>query len=876
MKIERLVLHGFGGLRGEVRFDPDRCNLILAPNESGKSTLVEALVTALYGFPEERRSRHRPITRREAFRPWGQGPYQVELEFRVAGAGYSLHRDLAEDSVTLREERTGKDISEEFRVSGGRHEILERLIELGRTEFVRSAVVRQQEVQAVRDSIDITHRLQRFATSQRGDITAGEALQALEHSQARYSGTLLAGPGRVETELQRLEQRLAELESLEQRLEQEHRAAEDNVVAAEHYAAREAELLVQQQHLDYLRLRALVVEMERDLEERQRTAGRLTALNAESGELKSFADFPLDLVGELSELRGKFQELAARIREQRACLETDVRRPLHEVRLSLSSAKGEARLQDEDGAELTALAVRLHDVDSRRAQRSRRLDAERRRLEDEGLDLPQAAEWSGRLEQLDEGQRTLLEGYSEKMLALRTRRAELEDPLLPDAAGHGAGDGLAGSAGSAVLLVVGASLLLAAVWSRPEFTLLLAAAGLGALAGALVLLQRRRSRRAPVDPQVAALDQQMEALTTEVGACASTLGCRGLEETLQRYREASEMRRRTTVLRRLEDEANQTDEEHRSLAAQAAALLGRAGLDAPAGHLLPEAVEGLQEALERHRRLREEEQDLQQRERRGQEELNSLERRLEEVRLRLEEILQQGGVATETEDESRPTASAPGDAAFRRFTEAAAKAERYLRLQQELIPQAETGGATPEWLAQRRREMETLAEEQAGIAQRLDLDPLPEPEHGSAHYVREHREVREELDEVRKQRQAAQENVAGVLQRYRTEIPKLTEERQTLQRAQRRAEQFAESVGLASEVLGALARESYEEWATALNPRCSSILAHLSPGYRDIRFDTRSYPAAPGIRSTWPFAWRCASSSAPEACARRSSWTTCS
>src|SRR6185436_3698907 len=57
MRIRRLRVEGFGNLKGDFIFSSDRCNLILEPNESGKSTLAAAILAALYGFPKERASR---------------------------------------------------------------------------------------------------------------------------------------------------------------------------------------------------------------------------------------------------------------------------------------------------------------------------------------------------------------------------------------------------------------------------------------------------------------------------------------------------------------------------------------------------------------------------------------------------------------------------------------------------------------------------------------------------------------------------------------------------------------------------------------------------------------------------------------------------
>jgi len=42
VKILSLKADGFGALRGEFRFDPDRLNLIVDENERGKSTVLAA------------------------------------------------------------------------------------------------------------------------------------------------------------------------------------------------------------------------------------------------------------------------------------------------------------------------------------------------------------------------------------------------------------------------------------------------------------------------------------------------------------------------------------------------------------------------------------------------------------------------------------------------------------------------------------------------------------------------------------------------------------------------------------------------------------------------------------------------------------------
>ena len=50
MRLTRIEIEGFGTLSGmELRFGPTM-NLVVGPNEAGKSTLQEAIVTGLYGL----------------------------------------------------------------------------------------------------------------------------------------------------------------------------------------------------------------------------------------------------------------------------------------------------------------------------------------------------------------------------------------------------------------------------------------------------------------------------------------------------------------------------------------------------------------------------------------------------------------------------------------------------------------------------------------------------------------------------------------------------------------------------------------------------------------------------------------------------------
>jgi uncharacterized protein YhaN len=70
MKLVELHIQGFGKLVDRtVRFAPG-LNLIFGPNEAGKSTLQQAILTLLYGFFDEGTITAAKRTALSALQPW--------------------------------------------------------------------------------------------------------------------------------------------------------------------------------------------------------------------------------------------------------------------------------------------------------------------------------------------------------------------------------------------------------------------------------------------------------------------------------------------------------------------------------------------------------------------------------------------------------------------------------------------------------------------------------------------------------------------------------------------------------------------------------------------------------------------------------------
>ncbi len=99
MRFERVQVEGFGPVIGfDAAFEPKRLNLIIGPNESGKSSFANAMAATLFGFSsheEEQRAK-----------PWEGARHRATLVFEAAGGRYRLRRDFGTHEVCV--ERLGE------------------------------------------------------------------------------------------------------------------------------------------------------------------------------------------------------------------------------------------------------------------------------------------------------------------------------------------------------------------------------------------------------------------------------------------------------------------------------------------------------------------------------------------------------------------------------------------------------------------------------------------------------------------------------------------------------------------------------------------------------------------------------------------------
>ena len=193
MRFESVEAYAFGPFRDASLGLAAGMNVVLGPNEAGKSTWHAALYAGLCGI---RRGRGRAVRAdalfEERHRPWnGNGAWEVGARVALAdGRRVALRHDLAGriDSSARDADLAGRDYSHEIGFDGAPDG--SRWLGLNRRSFLHTACVRQAQMLAVReDAGALQSALQAAAASAGKDATAARALELLKGFRSEHVGS---------------------------------------------------------------------------------------------------------------------------------------------------------------------------------------------------------------------------------------------------------------------------------------------------------------------------------------------------------------------------------------------------------------------------------------------------------------------------------------------------------------------------------------------------------------------------------------------------------------------------------------------------------------------------------------------------------------
>ncbi|MGH7920825.1 MAG: AAA family ATPase, partial [Candidatus Dormibacteraceae bacterium] len=219
MHIHRVSLRPFGRFADrDVDLAPG-LNVVYGPNEAGKSTLHQALLTAVGGIRRGSGRRHEVEELRTRYRPWDGAAWRVGAIVELAdGTRVELARNLDQSNGSrVTELGTGRDRAGELIVDGAPDGW--RWLGLNRATYPATASVRQADVLRVGESSGLLAEQMQLAADTAGtDATAARAIERIGAYQREHVGSL------SRTSVHPLRQAIVAVEQAQSRLDEAREA----------------------------------------------------------------------------------------------------------------------------------------------------------------------------------------------------------------------------------------------------------------------------------------------------------------------------------------------------------------------------------------------------------------------------------------------------------------------------------------------------------------------------------------------------------------------------------------------------------------------------------------------------------------------------
>ncbi len=246
----------FGKLENATLTPRDGLNIIMRPNESGKSTWAAFLLAMLYGVDTSERSSAGKLAVKKKYEPWSGAPMQGRMEVEHNGRRITIER-TSSARVPMGNFRAYDSVSG-LPIEGMTGENCgEMLLGAERSVFERSAFVSQAS-RAVGSDAALEKRLAALVTTGEEDVSFGDTLRRIKDrkNHCRHNKTGI------------LPQLEAELEQIDDALAQIHRQHQDDL----HLRAEREELTERQSRLQELAEAFEMQKLARRLEQKEREA----------------------------------------------------------------------------------------------------------------------------------------------------------------------------------------------------------------------------------------------------------------------------------------------------------------------------------------------------------------------------------------------------------------------------------------------------------------------------------------------------------------------------------------------------------------------------------------------------------------------------
>ncbi|MFQ5627309.1 MAG: AAA family ATPase [bacterium] len=319
MQIIRIHIDGFGVLVEEdFGFQPG-LNLVFGPNEAGKSTLQQAVLTMLYGFYQGDRLSAREKKTHAKFRPWIGNQYGGSLQISLDdGTRYMITRrfDSPEPETQIYNASTGEDVTSEFlRKRRGYVDFCERQFGMSRRVFGAVACVRQGQMSfiAENEARDLSDAIIRLFDSAATDVSVRTVLDRLA-SALRSIGTEKSRSGpwfRAKQAIIEGKEAIEKRKSLTLSLETDYHRAGQLQQELQKHALEKDDLLYRLERIEYAELQHILQKHDEIIERRQKVETQLQGTGDAEHVSPQHRDEAFRLNEERKHIRKRRQELFA-------------------------------------------------------------------------------------------------------------------------------------------------------------------------------------------------------------------------------------------------------------------------------------------------------------------------------------------------------------------------------------------------------------------------------------------------------------------------------------------------------------------------------------------------------------------------------------
>jgi DNA repair exonuclease SbcCD ATPase subunit len=353
MKLRRIEVQGFGCLSNFEEDIAPGLHIFQGPNESGKSTLQQAILALLYGFYEGDRAKSTENAARQRFVPWQYPRYAARLEYELqTGHRYLVTRDFADDDnpTTLSDTVTGRPVTDDF--GRGRHgnvPFMRKQLGMTRRVFESCAFVSQGELLQITGEGRVTPQemgdaVISLADTARRDVSAQKAIERLGDAIKKQVGGPTARATPLPVARNRLSAARRELDEIDG-IRREIAADAENLERAQERARGLEESITRNR---YLLCRAELAELEGRRNRLARLDEQSRHFEEQLASTIAFADFPADERDDVLRASNSIRELRERLVNGQAETERQRRRldDLNERREALAQKESElARLR---------------------------------------------------------------------------------------------------------------------------------------------------------------------------------------------------------------------------------------------------------------------------------------------------------------------------------------------------------------------------------------------------------------------------------------------------------------------------------------------------------------------------------------------------